>query len=249
MKASELKPFWCLMTYDQNGARMYACGPGGEYDPEHRYPSTIGSLTHRPHEARQFASRAEAEEARPLLAPWIARYVADWRQREKESKFAMMHPLTAHFEADLTHVYPDGSGLAREILQGNMRNLREEEEHIRTLRRFIQKHRDTLEGISWRCSHWIKDGPEITLAGPGFMAIRGVYVQPEELAALWPVEWRRKKPNYPDRDYLEYDWVAHLDDVQLRIPQAERTRIVPSGDEGAGTRVTISRESRKAVAR
>src|SRR4051812_21479935 len=78
-----LEPFWCLMAYDQLGRRMYAYGPGGVYEPGNHYPSTIGALTHRPREARRFASAAEAEAALPDLAPWVERYVAD-RVREDE---------------------------------------------------------------------------------------------------------------------------------------------------------------------
>lgn len=243
MSAIDLTPFWCLMGYDQHGARMYAYGPGGPFEAAHRYPSIFGALTHRPHEARKFVSQEEAEAALPALAPWIEAYVRDWQQRDRKSKFSVTLPLRPYFERDLMCIYPDGRGLASEQVRQNMAWIADEEEMLRTLRVFVQKHLARLEGISWRVSHWkCEDGPAVTFSGNGFCACRGQNVTCADIAALWPVEWRRKTPRYPESGYLEYDWVATLDGVTLRIPIAERTRIAPAPPSGLdGTKVKLGK--------
>lgn len=229
----DLTPFWCLMGYDQRGARIYAYGAGGAFDPQCQYPSTIGALTHRPFEARKFASKVEAEAAIPNLAPWVEAYVRDWQRRERDSKekgpkFTVTLPLRPHFENDLVHVFPDGSGLARDYRGTNMAWIAQEEEAMSTLRAFIQKHLARLEGVSWSCSNWkSKGGPLIELGSKSYAAIRGRYVEVAEIAALWPVEWRRRKPDYPDDKFIQYDWVAQLDGVTLVIDKAENERIAP----------------------
>lgn len=243
MNKPDFTPFWCLMGYDQHGSRMYACGPGGPFDPAHRFPSTIGALSHRPHEARKFASEAEALAALPDLAPWIEAYVRDWLRRDSKSGFTVTLPLRAYFENDLVCIHADGSGLAREEMRRNMAWIHEEEEALRTLRAFVQKHQGRLEGLSWTVSKWSSQGgPAVTFSGPPYCAYRGANATCAEIAALWPVEWRRKTPTYPDRDYLQYDWVASLDGVTLRIPIAESTRIVPQklGDMD-GTKVKLGK--------
>lgn len=245
MSAIDLTPFWCLMTYDQHGARMYAYGSVDRTDP---FPSP-GGLSHRPGDARRFASEEEALAALPDLAPRVEAYVADRERREREDRsrkkskpFALTHPLRPFFERDLVFIHPDGSALARDEMRRNMTWIAEEEEGFRTLRAFIQKHGARLEGIAWSVSNWLSEGgPAITFSGPGFCALRGQSAKPADIAALWPVEWRRKTPRFKDDGYEQYDWIASLDGVTLRLPVAENTRIVPQIAGLDGTRVKIGK--------
>ncbi len=208
-------------------------------DPSCHYPSTIGALTHRPREARKFASREEAEAAIPDLQPWIDRYVADWQARGKEEKSFTATPLRPFFERELLAIYPDGSGLAREEMRRGMERIAEFEEKARTLRRFIQKHEETLAGMAWSVSFW--GDSEIQL---GARAYRRVYCQPEDIAALWPVTWKRRREKYPDAERIVYDWVSKLDDVVLVLERAEVIKLAPVDRGEDGTVVKL----RKAVA-
>jgi hypothetical protein len=201
-QASPTPPFWTLACYDEHGGLLYAYGEGNtEYDPGCRWPTQFGWLTSRPAKARPFASQEDALAARPLFAGWI-----------KEE-------LSAHIvrEQDMLAVYPDGSGLASAYLREGMSVLTNIERNVSTVRAFVQKHLELLAGLAWEPSIFCS-GADIKIRKSAY---RGQPTTASQVAALFPVKWKRKKSNYRPDGKLVYDWVAQVDGVTLTIEKAE----------------------------
>lgn len=248
MSKPDLTPFWCLAAYDTQNRLTYATGDGAPFDPHCYYPSVHGGLSHRPRDARKFASAEEAAAALPALLPWIEKYLEDDAKRARESRgrdkyepLKLAAPLAPYFEDQLLCVYPDGSGLARDYVRDQMGYLQRNEEHCRVARAFVQKHLDRLAGMCWRI--WLAhEFPEFQVGGNRMNAYRGEYCDAKTIAALWPVKWRRRKEEHPPTGYLVYDWIADLDGVRLIIEQAESHRLSPPDDGLDGTTVRIESE-------
>lgn len=225
-------PFYALAQWDAIGRVMYAHDPG-YVKGEKIY------LSHRPREAAKFETPAAAEAVRK---EWESK--VDWaRYDESATPRALMLEVMLVTERTLQSVYSDGSGLASEHLRNAMDQLHRYEEHCRTLRAFVQKYLDRLNGLSWSCGCWYSE-PRLELGG---RACHGRYVEPDIVAAFWPeVKWKREKEKYPNSGRLEYSWVGNLDGVQIRIDRAESIRLDPVDDGRDGTVVRLPR--RKAVA-
>jgi hypothetical protein len=239
---ADFTSFWCLMAYDTNGRQTYAYGDGAEpFKPDFNCYSAHGGLSHRPREARKFASREEAEAALPGLLPWIEKYLSDDRRRSSKDALILAAPLRPYFEQEMLCVYPDGSGLAREFVRDGMDYLAQQEAHCATARAFVQKHLEKLAGMSWRI--WLAhEMPEFQIGGHGMNAYRGKYCPAARIAALWPVQWRRKKEEHPHPGCLVFHWTAQLDGCRLTIASAESHRIAPPDDGLDGTLVKAESE-------
>lgn len=259
MSAIDLTPFWCLVTEDEDGGRMYAYGKAdscAQVEAKdvniYRPYDEMGALSHRPREARKFASEAEALAALPALTPWIEQYVQkrkeDRRRYSKDQpEFQVTLPLRAFFEDDLIAIYGDGSGLARDEWRTAMKWLERRTETMRVLRAFATKYRETLAGMSWRLDDWSTEtkGATVILSGRNY---RGERVKAEEIAGLFPAEWTRQKELYPRDGYVDYHWLAKLDDVTLLIEKAESYALRPVDAGRSGTKVKIARPKKSEVA-
>lgn len=236
----DLTPFWCLVSHDQLGRRMYASQYG---------------LSHRPKDAHRFATQVEAEGALAEANALAEKYVTDRMRRDAEERrrkrdkdedlpFSATLPLVVFWEDDLMAIYHDGSGLAREEWARGMRWLEKQTEALRLLRAFAEKWKETLAGASWSLDEWTcaTKGPTVRL---GACSYRGRHVAAEEIAGLFPGDWRRRKVEYPETGWLDYDWLAPLDGVTLLIERAERVRLVPVDPGASGTRVRIRRAVQK----
>jgi hypothetical protein len=194
-------------------------------------------LTHKPSEARMFATAAEAEAARGHAEAYVK-----WERYEKSSspRACGLEVVEIH-EATLLAAFPDGSGLASDYLREAMSHLRRYEDHCATLRAFIQRYQARLDGTSWSCDCYY-DHPLVRLGTSPF-AMKGEYVTAETMALLWPeAQWKRRKHDYAPPEFVVHDWRSHLDGVDLIIASAESVRIRPVDTGRDGELVKLRKE-------
>jgi len=137
--------------------------------------------------------------------------------------------------------FDDGGGLARVEWRRAMKWLEEEQAALVALRAFAEKWKDTLAGMSWSLHKWgaPSHGPEVEVGSMSHY-YRGERVGAEGIAALFGADgWTRKKKDYSDPEYLQYDWLKPLDGITLIIKTAESTRIVPVDPGRHGTKVRL----------
>ncbi len=121
---------------------------------------------------------------------------------------------TGNVELEGVAVFSDGSGTALENIEWAEKHLTRSEEVIATLKRFIEKHLETLKGVSWSVGY---GDAEILLRHGSYL---GKPASPKDIARLFPNAcWKREQKSY-DRENIHY--VAEVDGVTLRIECAEK---------------------------